>query len=104
MSASLRNAVDIDRFRFGSAVALGVLPISILTSVDAPIALAVLGVTTLLSLDPQRARERDEHYEPDAVDMTAAFADGGASQGVAHEDAESPASVDDDSGDRAPWL
>jgi hypothetical protein len=102
----LRNAVDIDRFRFGSAVALGVLPISILTSVEAPIALAVLGVTTLLSLDPQRARERDEHYQPDAVDMTAAFADGGASQGVNHDDAESTsqASVDSDDEDRAPWL
>jgi len=105
----LRNAVDIDRFRFGSAVALGVLPISILTSVDAPIALAVLVVTTLLSLDPQRARERDEHYEPDAVDITAAFADGGASQGVSHDETHSEphATVDygdDSDDDRAPWL
>ena len=101
----LRNAVDIDRFRFGSAVALGVLPISILTSVEAPVSLAVLAVTTLLSLDPQRARERDEHYEPDAVDVTAAFADGGASQGVDHDttDASSHPTVDDDD-DRAPWL
>jgi len=102
----LRNAVDIDRFRFGSAVALGVLPISILTDIEAPIALAVLGVTTLLSLDPQRARERDEHYEPDAVDMTAAFADGGASQGVDHDDADATnqGPIDDDGEDRAPWL
>lgn len=104
----LRNAVDIDRFRFGSAVALGVLPISILTSVDAPVALAVLGVTTLLSLDPQRARERDEHYEPDAVDVTAAFADGGASQGVSHDEADTEPQTtvdyDDDDDDRAPWL
>jgi len=108
----LRNAVDIDRFRFGSAVALGVLPLSLLGFIpgNAPVALAVLVVTALLAFDPQRARERDKHYEPDAVDITAAFADGGASQGVNHDepDAEPHGVVeygdDDDEDDRAPWL
>jgi len=106
----LRNAVDIDRFRFGSAVALGVLPLSLLGFIpgNAPVALAVLVVTTLLAFDPQRARERDEHYEPDAVDITAAFADGGASQGVSHDEPESEphatVDYDDSDDDRAPWL
>lgn len=61
----LRNAVDIDRFRFGSAVALGVLPLSIFGLVpgDAPLALAVLAVTALLAFDPGRARERETTYE-----------------------------------------
>ncbi len=55
----LRGNVDIDRFRFGSAVALGVLPLNILGLIDAnvPLALAVLAVTSLLSLDPQGAVE-----------------------------------------------
>ncbi len=51
---TLRRLVDIDRFRFGSAVALGILPLTMLGIVEteAPLALAVLGVTCLLSLDP----------------------------------------------------
>jgi len=104
----LRNAVDIDRFRFGSAVALGVLPLGFFGLIpgDAPVALAVLGITTLLSVDPQRARERDQYYEPDTVDMTAAFSDGGASQGVSHDDPDSEPHriVEYDGEDRAPWL
>ncbi|MWG34008.1 DUF5794 domain-containing protein [Halomarina oriensis] len=51
---TLRGLVDLDRFRFGSAVALGVLPLTLLQVIDTdvPLALAVLGVTCLLSLDP----------------------------------------------------
>lgn len=50
----LRGNVDIDRFRFGSSVALGVLalPILGLLETDAPIALAVLVVAALLAYDP----------------------------------------------------
>ena len=50
----LRAAVEIDRFRFGSAVALGVLALSIAGFVpsSAPVALAVLLVTALLAFDP----------------------------------------------------
>lgn len=50
----LRGQVDLDRFRFGSAIALGVLALPILgvLNTDAPIALAVLAVTALLAYDP----------------------------------------------------
>jgi hypothetical protein len=50
----LRGNVDLDRFRFGSSVALGVLalPILGLLETDAPIALAVLIVAALLAYDP----------------------------------------------------
>jgi hypothetical protein len=50
----LRTAVEIDRFRFGSAVALGVLALSIAGFIpsSAPVALAVLLVTALLAFDP----------------------------------------------------
>jgi hypothetical protein len=50
----LRGNVDIDRFRFGSSVALGVLalPILGLLETDAPIALAVLLVAALFAYNP----------------------------------------------------
>jgi hypothetical protein len=108
VSPWLRNAVDLDRFRFGSAVALAVLALSILpvdaVPAEAPIALAVLGVTALLSFDPGRARERDREYEPDDVDVTAALSDGGhddppESEGTGPED--DPVGYD---GERVPWL
>ncbi len=109
----LRNAVDIDRFRFGSAVALGVLPLSIygLIPSDAPLALAVLAVTAVLAFDPTRATEAEWQYRPDEIDITAAMADG---SGVvdASPDAETNAnsatteSKEDDGivEERAPWL
>jgi hypothetical protein len=104
----LRNAVDIDRFRFGSAVALGVLALSVLglMPTQAPLALAVLGVTALLSFDPDSARKRDMDYHPDTVDLTAAFSDGGASQGVAaDEQTDDGRTVEyDPDEERAPWL
>ncbi len=55
LGPQLRGRVDIDRFRFGSAVALGVLALPILgvLQTEAPIALAVLAVTGLLSYDPE---------------------------------------------------
>ena len=51
----LRGVVDLDRFRFGSAVALGVfaLPVVGLLDTDAPIALAVLIVSGLLAYSPE---------------------------------------------------
>ncbi|WP_255196099.1 DUF5794 domain-containing protein [Halorarius litoreus] len=110
----LRGNVDIDRFRFGSAVALGVLPLSILGIIqtNVPIALAVLAITSLLALDPS------DNDDPAPVETaTGAVPDGGEAD--AAEDPE-PVDVDeayednddDDSrgtpgvtdGDRAPWL
>lgn len=74
----LRNAVEIDRFRFGSAVALGVLALSIggVVTTTAPVALAVLLVTGLLAFDPGRAREPETVYRPDDIDVTTAFSEG----------------------------
>jgi len=74
----LRNAVEIDRVRFGSAVALGVLALSIggVVTTTAPVALAVLLVTGLLAFDPGRAREPERVYRPDEIDVTTAFSEG----------------------------
>ncbi len=73
----LRDSVDLERSRFGAAVALGVLGLSIIGVLpgDAPLALAVLAVTGLFAFDP------DPHdvsgYRPDDIDVTAAFDGGG---------------------------
>jgi hypothetical protein len=124
----LRGNVDIDRFRFGSAVALGVLPLTILGVIpsEAPLALAVLGVTGLLAFSPEGAEAVDD---ADAADEEppAAAADGGGPDAdddagreedplegaePAVESVESIESVEEgedgapgvSDGDRAPWL
>ncbi|MFB6295235.1 MAG: DUF5794 domain-containing protein [Halobacteriales archaeon] len=83
---TLRGLVDIDRFRFGSAVALGTLSLSVLGLVPGNAPLAVLAVSALLAYDPGGADLADLGGED------AALADGG----------------DDDSGssapERDPWL
>jgi hypothetical protein len=52
----LRGRVDLDRFRFGSAVALGVLGLSVLelgiVGSEHPVALGVLLVTAIFSYEP----------------------------------------------------
>ncbi len=53
----LRGVVDIDRFRFGSAVALGLLPLSILGHPLGQAPLVVLAVTSLLAYDPSSQSE-----------------------------------------------
>jgi hypothetical protein len=68
----LRTAVDVDRFRFGSAIALAVLPLGLFGLVpgDGPLALAVLGIAAVLAFDPSDLRDAARAYErhdgPDA--------------------------------------
>jgi hypothetical protein len=112
----LRGAVDIDRFRFGSAVALGVLPFSLVgppALQNAPIALVVLVVTSLLAFDP------DGTGDPlPAGESAGPVPDGGddprgpAAVSENTPSAENPSDSDDEErgsptisdGDRAPWL
>jgi hypothetical protein len=76
LSPHLRGRVDIDRFRFGSAVALGVLALPILLrpfglmQTEVPIALAVLGVTALFAYDPdaEGVGATDDSADDDAAD------------------------------------
>ncbi|MEF8799736.1 MAG: DUF5794 domain-containing protein [Halolamina sp.] len=89
----LRGAVDIDRFRFGSAVALGMLALEVLglLPTEQPVALGVLAVTALFAYDPTMAGDSmlGEDSGPSdgdgAADLSAA-ADGGN---------DSPATVED---------
>ena len=109
----LRGNVDLDRFRFGSAVALGVLPLSILGVIEAnvPLALAVFGVTSLLSLDPTDDAETmpvdhpDRETTPGSESVEGALADGGDEDaGLPGTDSDSSGSDRSTDADRAPWL
>jgi len=89
----LRGNVDIDRFRFGSSVALGVLALPILgvLETDAPIALAVLVVAALLA------------YDPDAGPIDAGYTVDGPGDSGGHDGgAASTSSVDYDVADETP--
>ena len=94
-STWLRAVVEIDRFRFGSAVALGVLALSIAGFVpsNAPVALAVLAVTALLAFDP--SGDDPESPATGATAPTAAVTDGAGSSPAG----ETPAPSPDDAGD-----
>jgi hypothetical protein len=127
----LRGAVDIDRFRFGSAVALGMLALSVLELMPttAPVALGVLAVTVLFSYDPdaptydRRPAAVADGGDGAASDRTAADSDGDGDgpppeQSPANGDpglAAADVDVNDNGGDRrdrelsnsdsrAPWL
>jgi hypothetical protein len=106
VSPWLRNAVDLDRFRFGSAVALGVLPLSIygLIPANAPLALAVLVVTAIFAFEPGRARERDWEYEPDDIDITAALSNGGNPNTQPIEERVDGGESRDYDDEQLPWL
>jgi hypothetical protein len=121
----LRGSVDLDRFRFGSAVALGLLALSVLglLPTTAPVALMAVVVTGVFAydppereteperepLDPDHAddlrnthddRRRRDPYVPDGPLPSA---DAGArTDGT--DDAPDPAVVADDEDGRAPWL
>ena len=110
----LRELVVLDRFRFGSAVALGIFALSLLGLVpsEAPIALAVLGVTALFALDPSE----DTAIGTDSTGAPG-FAGAGSTDNQGNLDADSTddigvdvseAEEDDENSrrfeDRAPWL
>jgi hypothetical protein len=119
----LRGVVDIDRFRFGSAVALGVLPLSLLGLAPGNAPLAVLGVTSLLAFDPgPEAVEANEDADGDTAaeamtaETTAAPSDSPSNpdgaQAVATDGSGTSDSDDaaygypgeEDDGEREPWL
>ncbi|MFB6122150.1 MAG: DUF5794 domain-containing protein [Haloferacaceae archaeon] len=120
----LRGSVDLDLFRFGSSVALGMLALSVLglMPTDAPVALGVLCVTAVFSFDPDASADVvSEHLPADPTsdpEADAAVADGGDVDDSASDvddevDVDGGAS-DDSAGSsyaylgeeesRAPWL
>jgi hypothetical protein len=99
----LREQVDIDRFRFGSAVALGLLPLSLLGMPFGRAPLAVLAVTALFAFDPSgdaTLAEDDDAPDPDP-DPEGALADGGQDP---DDESDQPADAPVSAEGRAPWL
>ncbi|POG54712.1 DUF5794 domain-containing protein [Haloferax marisrubri] len=124
----LRGNVDIDLFRFGSSVALGMLALDVLglMPTQAPVALGVLGVTALFAFDPGSDGADLDEFVADAAspesatpNANGAVADGGDSGDQSDDyDAlvdDSAGETDDDGSEpgygypgeeesRAPWL
>jgi hypothetical protein len=122
----LRGSVDLDRFRFGSAVALGLLALSVLglLPTTAPVALMAVVVTGVFAYDPPEPdpeadrqpldpahaddlrnthddRRRRDPYVPEGPLPSA---DGGSRADDSSGDAPDPAVVAADEDERAPWL
>jgi hypothetical protein len=99
----LRQVVDIDRFRFGSAVALGTLPLGLFGLVpgDAPLALAVLGVSFLFAFDPDGSSRAGREGDTDRPRPDRSVGDGGREDYQVVGPAGGDESPDED---RAPWL
>ena len=108
----LRGNVDIDRFRFGSAVALGVLPLTILEvgpiTGDEPLALIVLALTALLAFNPEGALDVADPSPAAATDGGPDSPDDGvvpeAENAEGDEDGNNEGTSGIPDGDRAPWL
>ena len=113
----LRRVVDIDRFRFGSAVALGTLALSIFQLVPSQAPLVVFGVAGLLAFNPEAAPDDAGDDEPQSVpdandgpdrptpSSPAATPDGGSD--ASDTDDEEPAygyPGENGAEERAPWL
>jgi hypothetical protein len=109
----LRGVVDIDRFRFGSSVALGLLALSVLglMPTEAPVALGALVVTAAFAVDPDAnaTLAGDEiDVESPPSDDAAVGSDGeeAAAETVdaGRDDSETPHEYASDETSRAPWL
>ncbi len=100
LRSRIEHMVDIDRFRFGSAVALGTLALSIIEVVPGEAPLPVFAMAALLAIDPT------EKSEQQSVERGAPTTDGGPTE-IETEDESTkdqygyPGESDDD---RAPWV
>src|SRR6056297_79601 len=107
----LRRCMDIDRFRFGSAVALGLLPLSLLGMAFGQAPLAALLVAAVFAVDLPLGGS-DSKAEPDAAATLSALPDGGDGEGSSEPpvtDSEDepdtyPGDETTDTAGRAPWL
>ena len=109
----IEGLVDIDRFRFGTAIALGTLAFSVIHLVPSNAPLPVFAVAGLLAFDPAAEPSEDESEGGSSLDPNnpLATADGGSDE-YADDTAEprEPAQKgygypgEERSDERAPWL
>lgn len=100
--STLRDALDIDRFRFGSAVALGILPLSVLGLAPGNAPLAVLAVTALLAFDPGTTSAEDATSTSERAQET--VTDGGLDDEPDGSTDEGHGRSAEREGERKPWL
>ncbi|WP_435097282.1 DUF5794 domain-containing protein [Halarchaeum sp. P4] len=93
----LRRLLDIDRFRFGSAVALGTLALSLFGIVPEGAALPVFALAGLLAIEPG---------QDDAVPTVETTDDVEDDPAAANDDGPAPYGYPGEEGadERAPWL
>ncbi|ESS06863.1 MAG: hypothetical protein A07HB70_00831 [uncultured archaeon A07HB70] len=105
----LRGNVDLDRFRFGSAVALGLLALSVLglLPTTAPVALFAVAVTAVFAYDPPEDDAEAPSLDPDyAHDLRNTHDDRSAGDPYVPDGplpSEGEAGNDEET-ERAPWL
>ncbi|MFB6134574.1 MAG: DUF5794 domain-containing protein [Halanaeroarchaeum sp.] len=108
----IEGLVDIDRFRFGTAIALGTLAFSVINLVPSNAPLPVFVVAALLAFDPSDEMEMEATSTDDSrpsPDAEMATTDGGNGYDDADDIAE-PAEKgygypgEDRADERAPWL
>ena len=110
----LREYLDIDRFRFGSAVALGLLPLSLLGMPFGNAPLAVLVVAAIFAFDPDLDEspieaalggdDPSEGDDPDSTDAPEAPADPAPTELEGEPSETYPGDDTTDTAGRAPWL
>ena len=106
LGPSLRRVVDIDRFRFGSAVALASLAVSIFAPdiVPSEAPLMVFALAGVLAFDPDRPDDATVAADdgPDPQPTTPAATDGGDGQDPGEAAYGYPG--EDAADERSPWL
>ncbi|MHC3438731.1 DUF5794 domain-containing protein [Natrialbaceae archaeon A-gly3] len=100
-SPYLREYMDIDRFRFGSAVALGLLPLSLLGMAFGNAPLAVLAVAAVLAFDPDVDGPALEVLLEDDDELEADLETRGEDE---EPEGAYPGDDSTDTSGRAPWL
>ncbi|MFB6094992.1 MAG: DUF5794 domain-containing protein [Halodesulfurarchaeum sp.] len=100
----IKDNVDIDRFRFGTAIALGTLALSIINVVPSQAPLPVFAVAGLLAFDPSDTPDPIEmaQSEPEATPDGGDDSVEGFDVDTADPGRDYPGDVQTD--DRAPWL
>ncbi|UTF52833.1 DUF5794 domain-containing protein [Natronosalvus rutilus] len=114
----LREYMDLNRFRFGSAVALGLLPLSIMGMAFGQAPLAALVVAALFALDPDTDDESDAPSVSSGTQTDGGVSSESAAEATDSEREDANVTVDESNGDadpypgddttstagRAPWL
>lgn len=108
----IEGLVDIDRFRFGTAIALGTLAFSVIGLIPSNAPLPVFIVAGMLAFDPAAEPGEDESGDVDSSGLAQAATTDGGSQDFDAEEGDTADPMQQGYGypgeertdDRAPWM